>query len=104
MAKGEQKLERDFQAKLIKELKARFPGCFIMKNDESYIQGTPDLTILYNDRWAMLECKAAANSPKRPNQDYYVDILGEMSYASFVYPENKEEVLDELQQTFGAKR
>lgn len=98
------KLERDFQKNLIKELKEIFKGCIIMKNDSSYIQGIPDLLILYNDSWAALEVKKSRTASHRPNQDYYVDIMNEMSYASFIYPENKEEVLYELQQTLFARR
>lgn len=96
------KLERDFQAGLIKELQEMFPGCLVLKNDPEYLQGVPDLTILYRDHWALLECKKSANAKKRPNQDYYVSMADEMSYARFVYPENKEEVLRDLQQTFQA--
>ena len=92
--------ENAFQAALIKDLKALFPGCVVLKNDPNYIQGFPDLTILYKDRWAVLECKTSLSAPKRPNQTYYVDMLEEMSYASFICPENREEVLDELQQAF----
>lgn len=92
--------ENAFQAALIKDVKALFPGCVVLKNDPNYIQGFPDLTILYKDRWAVLECKKSLSSSKRPNQAYYVDMLGEMSYASFICPENREEVLDELQQAF----
>lgn len=95
-------LESDFQAKLIKELRELFPGCIIMKNDPSYIQGIPDLTIIYKDRWATLECKRSRNEKHRPNQDYYVGVMNEMSYSSFIYPENKEEVLDELQHALRA--
>lgn len=98
------KLERDFQKNLIKELKEIFKGCIIMKNDSSYIQGIPDLLILYNDSWAALEVKKSRTASHRPNQDYYVDIMNEMSYASFIYPENKEEVLYELQQTLFTRR
>lgn len=90
------KLERDFQAKLIKDLKNMFPGSIIMKTDPTYIQGLPDLLILHNDKWAALEVKRSATASKRPNQDYYVDKMDNMSYASFIYPENKEDVLDEL--------
>lgn len=43
-------LERDFQASVIKELKVRFPGCIILKNDPSYKQGIPDLIVLWEDR------------------------------------------------------
>lgn len=98
------KLERDFQKNLIKELKEIFKGCIIMKNDSSYIQGIPDLLILYNDSWAALEVKKSRAASHRPNQDYYVDLMNEMSYASFIYPENKEEVLYELQQTLFSRR
>ena len=98
------KLERDFQAKLIKELKQIFRGCIVMKNDSSYIQGIPDLLILYRDKWAALECKKSATASHRPNQEYYVELMDEMSFASFIYPENKEEVLYELQQTLFSRR
>lgn len=97
-------LERDFQAKLIKELKQIFKGCIIMKNDSSYIQGIPDLIILYNDRWAALEVKKSETASHRPNQEYYVDLMDSMSFAAFIYPENREEVLYELQQSLFARR
>lgn len=92
------RLERDFQAKLIKELKVMFKGCIIIKNDPNYIQGIPDLLILYNDRWAALEVKKSATAHHQPNQEYYVDLMDQMSFAAFIYPENKEEILYELQQ------
>ena len=98
------KLERDFQARLIKEIKQIFKGCIVMKNDSSYIQGIPDLLILYRDKWAALEVKKSATAHHQPNQEYYVELMDEMSYASFIYPENKEEVLYELQQTLFSRR
>lgn len=98
------KLERDFQKNLIKELKDIFVGCIIMKNDSSYIQGIPDLLILYNDKWAALEVKKSRAASHRPNQEYYVDKMDDMSFARFIYPENKEVVLDELQQTLFSGR
>lgn len=94
------KLERDFQAKLIKELKHRFEGCIVMKNDASYIQGIPDLIVLYKNKWATLECKRSATASKRPNQEYYVERMDEMSFSRFICPENKEEVLDDLERAF----
>ena len=96
--------ENRFQASLIKELKEIFDGCMVLKNDSSYYQGIPDLLVLYKDKWAMLECKREASASHRPNQDYYISKLGEMSFASFICPENKEEVLDELQHAFGVRR
>lgn len=94
---GGSKLERDFQAKLIMELKLRFQGCLVLKNDSSYIQGIPDLLVLYKDRWATLECKRSASASHRPNQEYYVGLMDEMSFSRFICPENKDEVLEELQ-------
>ena len=93
-------IESRFQTELIKELKIMFPGCIVMKNDSSYIQGIPDLLIHYCDKWASLECKRNANAAKQPNQEYYVGLMNEMSFSKFIYPENKEEVLHELQQAF----
>jgi len=97
-------LESKFQSELILDCEELFPGCIILKNDSNYIQGFPDLLILYKNKWAALECKKSAYDRHRPNQDYYIDILDKMSYASFIYPENKKEVLDELQQTLRPRR
>ena len=97
-------LERKYQAELIKTLRIRFPGCVVLKNDSSYMPGVPDLILLWEDRWAMLEVKAKLDSRERPNQRYYVDQLSSMSYAAFVYPENEEEVLDEIQRQFQTRR
>lgn len=94
------KLERDFQSKLIKEIKKKFPGCVVMKNDSSYIQGIPDLTVLYQDKWAMLEVKRSETASHRPNQEYYVGKMDEMSFARFICPENKQEVLHEMEHAF----
>ena len=89
-------LENKFQANLIKEIKQMFPGCIVMKNDASYIQGIPDLLVLYRDKWASLECKKSASASKRPNQEYYVGLMNEMSFSRFISPENKDEILNEL--------
>ena len=101
-------LESKFQSSLIKEIKKRFPGCIVMKNDANYIQGIPDLTILYEDKWAALECKRSEadveKSKDRGNQPYYVDKMNQMSYARYIYPENKKEVLDELEHTLNDLR
>lgn len=94
------KLESKFQKELMDEIRELYPGCVIVKNDPSYIQGFPDWTIFYKDKWAILETKKDKDAKKQPNQDYYVDKLNGMSFSRFVYPENKEEVLRELQQTF----
>lgn len=95
-------LESEYQAKLIKRLQKMFPGCLVIKNDPNYLQGIPDLTIYYGPRWALLEVKASEKSKERPNQRYYIEKWAEMTFASFIYPENEEEVLYALQQAFGS--
>lgn len=96
--------ESGFQARLIRTLKERFPGCVVLKNDANYIQGIPDLTVFYRNKWAMLECKRSENENHQPNQDYYVGRMDEMSFARFIFPENMEEVLDELERSFTNSR
>ena len=88
------RLESGFQDRLRDEIKSLFPGCMVFKMDQ--LQGIPDMLILYEDRWASLEVKRSANASRRPNQEYYVDLMNDMSFSRFVYPENKEDVLDEL--------
>lgn len=93
-------LERDFQSKLIRELKEMFPGCIVLKSDPGYLQGLPDLLVLYRDKWASLECKKIAKAKRQANQEYYVNKMNAMSFSRFICPENKENVLHELQQAF----
>ena len=94
------KLESGFQKDLMDEIRAKYPGCMIMKNDSGYIQGIPDWTILYKDKWAVLEAKKEKDAKRQPNQPYYVEKLDQMSFSRFVYPENKDEVLSELDKIF----
>lgn len=89
-------LEREYQARLIRKLHGLFPDCLVLKNDPDYLQGIPDLTIFFGDRWAMLEVKASAKAPFQPNQKWYVAELGKMSFVSVIYPEIEQEVLDAL--------
>lgn len=93
-------LESKFQSQLVKKLKKNFDGCIVLKNDPNYIQGMPDLLVLHKDKWAALECKKDLKANKQPNQEYYVDVMNNMSFAAFVCPENEEEILNALQQTF----
>ena len=92
--------ENSFQSKLKKELRERYPGCIITKLDSSDIQGIPDLLVLYKNKWATLENKRSKNAKKRPNQEYYVQVMDDMSFSRFIYPENKEQVLSELDNLF----
>lgn len=95
-----QSKEARFQSGLIRELKQRFPDCMVMKLDSNYIQGIPDLLVLWGRQWATLECKRSEHAHKQPNQQYYVDRMNAMSFSRIIFPENKEEVLNELEQAF----
>lgn len=94
--------ENAYQAQLIKRIYTRFPGCLVLKNDSALKQGIPDLTVLWRNTWAALEVKAEADAVHQPNQDFFVHKLNEMSFAAFIYPENEEAVLNELEQEFQA--
>lgn len=91
--------EGEFQKKFMDELEAKYPDAIVSKMLPNYIQGIPDVIALFaNGRYANFECKDSMDAPHQPNQDYYVDKLDRMSFARFVCPENKQEVLDELEQ------
>lgn len=92
--------EGRFKEELTKDLRDLFPGCHILKNDEQLLQGVPDMLILWGDRWAMLEVKRSATAPFQPNQEYWIEIFDQMSFAAVVYPENKDDILHDLQQSF----
>lgn len=98
------RLESEFQAKLIKKLRVMLPACYIQKNNPNHQQGIPDLLILWMNKWAVLEVKKSADETPRPNQAYFVDQFNEMSFGAFIHPENEEEVLDALAATFGTSR
>ena len=94
------KLENKFQSNLKKELKSRYDGCIVTKLDANDIQGIPDLLILHKNKWATLECKKDEKASHQPNQDYYVKKMNNMSYSNFIYPENKEKILNDLDNIF----
>ena len=97
-------LESVFKKKLINRILREFPGAIVLKADANYIQGITDNFILFEDKWAAFEAKRNMFAPHQPNQDYYVDSLNEMSYASFVYPENEEQFIHEIQQSLRPNR
>lgn len=97
-------LESKFEKQLIRELEREYPGAIVLKNDANMLQGFPDRLILFKNRWAAFDAKAFEHANHQPNQDYYIDLLNSMSYAKFVYPENKELFLDELQFALRPKR
>lgn len=92
--------ESEFQKTIKRKIKDRFPDSIILKNDPNCVQGVPDLLVLWQDKWAALECKRSQKASHRPNQEYYVNKMNEMAFASFIFPENVGEVLDAMEQSF----
>ena len=98
-------LEKDYQPRVIDRIIKTFPGAKTAKIVATRNQGMPDLAIFFPDgRWALLEVKKHANARRQPNQPYYVEEMNKHSYAAFIYPENEDQIFDELQQTFGSSR
>lgn len=95
--------ENQYQQELIKRIERLLPGCRILKNDANYRQGIPDLTIMWRGRYALLEVKASEKSKERPNQRWYVEEAAKETFASFIYPENEEEVLRALQRSLAGR-
>lgn len=95
--------ETKFQKELKDQIKEMFPGSIVVKNDPNSIQGFPDLSIFWKNKWAILECKKSKNSKHQPNQDYWVEKLNNMSFSAFIYPENRKEIIDGLKRFFMAQ-
>jgi hypothetical protein len=96
--------ESVFQQMLVLELREMFPDCLILRNNPNHLQGVPDLLILNGNKWAALECKRHENAVHGANQDYYVELMDKMSFAAFIHPGNKEQVLDALQRALRSRR
>lgn len=95
-------LESKFQHDFITEVKKIFgDSVMVLKNDPNYIQGIPDFTILCGCKAALLEFKRTKDARHQPNQDYYINKANQNGgYATFVYPENKQQVLSDLYKYF----
>jgi hypothetical protein len=96
--------ESKYQLHVVQRLELEFPGCLVIRNDPRLVQGIQDLLVLFRDRWAALEVKISSTAPERPNQRHYVERLNEMSYSTFIFPENEDEVFNELQLALGNRR
>ena len=94
--KNSSEKESVVQKRIIDKIKQTYPGCIVLKNDANYIQGIPDLSVMYEDKWAMLEVKQNDNSSKRPNQKFYVNKANWMSFGRFISADNEDDILDEL--------
>lgn len=100
------KVESQFQKNLVKEIKAMAPSgdITVLKNEASMIQGIPDLVVFYKDKYAMLEVKKSENASHRPNQDWYIKKFANEAFGYFIYPENKDKVLDAMKNYLGIKK
>lgn len=96
--------ENKWKQNLVNRIKKDLPGSMIFHLNPNELQGAPDLLILYKDKWATLEGKKDSKASRRKHQDYYVDKMDNMSFSRFIYPENEEEVLDELYATLQSGR
>lgn len=72
----------------------------ILPIDPTNHRSHPDHMVVVGKKWALLEFKKSKDAKHQPNQEYYIQLFNEKSYASFVYPENEEEVLRELEELF----
>ena len=95
-------LESKFQKHLISKIKERYPRAVILKTDPGYMRSIPDLIILHDNNWVALETKTHSNANQQPNQSFWIIHLNDMSYASFVNPSNIEEVMYEVERSFGS--
>jgi hypothetical protein len=97
--------ESAYQRHVDERVRAMLPGCEIFKNDPMVThQGIPDRLILWRGGWGMLEVKTSADAPSQENQPYWVEYYNNMSFASFIYPENEEQVLRDLQSALTSAR
>ena len=95
------KKEANFKTELYEKIRNEFPGSEVVPNDPGHRQGFPDATVYFpNVKYFLLDGKRNITSPKRPNQDYYVNESPLSSNAMFVYPENEKDVLKELKRRY----
>lgn len=93
--------ESEFQTIFLNRVKELLPNCFVLKNDANMIQGFPDWTVIFGKYALIFEIKRNEKAAYQPNQLYYIDFINNSGgFARIVYPENMEEVLHEIQQTY----
>lgn len=92
--------ESNIQSDIIKRLKGM--GCVVIKYEQNAttLKGFPDIMFMKGPFWGALEVKTSKKAHKQPGQQDWIDKLNEMSYAKFIYPENKEEILNEIKEFF----
>ena len=95
------KSESTFRTGFIKKLKKLSPDIYVEYADPKKINGIPDLIIFCREKYARIETKKSTNASKRLHQEYYINLFKSQGvYATFLSPENEEEVLNELRRYF----
>lgn len=100
---AESDLERNYQKRLTKKIRKRMPECIVLKNDSGYQQGIPDLSVLCPTGWAFLEVKREEGAEEQPNQRWFVERAAEQQFGAFIYPDNEEDILNDLQRKLGPR-
>jgi hypothetical protein len=90
--------EADLQSKFLSSLRKLGYKCFKQQMNATTRAGTPDAFIFKEGFWGWIEFKQHKNSKARPGQKENVEWAKENSWGSFVYAENKDEVLKELKE------
>lgn len=90
--------EADFQKKVIAWLKKQ--GCLVLKYEQNATTraGVADVFFCKEGFYGFIETKKAKNSPLRPGQKEFIEKMDEWSYGRICYPENFEQIKEELLQ------
>ena len=93
--------ESKFKTNLYKEIREECPGTEVIINDPTQLQGFPDATVLFpNGKYMLLEGKREEDANRQPNQEYYVNQSPLAPNAHFVYPENKNEIMEKVKRRY----
>lgn len=89
--------EKELQKRLVKWLKSQ--GCFVMTITvvPGVPQGTPDVFFCKEGFYGFAEVKANKKSKYQPLQKERIAKLMDWSWAKVVYPENWEDIREELE-------
>lgn len=91
------KPEKKFKISIKDFLEENYKGSILLNLDpSSNPQGINDTLFLYKNCWAGLEFKRSRLAEVRPNQPYWVKRLDQMSFSRFIFPENANKVMAEL--------
>ena len=94
-------LESKFKKEAKQRIRERCPNVDLdFVNTKPFNRSMPDTFVVGPWSWAALEFKRAEGATQQANQDYHIKRLNRKGYATFVFPENLEEVLNDLERIF----